>query len=1317
MTFTGLDLLALATVNGSINLTSDVSFQSLSELVMYARGAGSNLTLNSPISNIGTLELAAEGSIQLANPGAMSVGDFHARAGNDLMLQLGGSLLVNGSVRLDTLVLPGTTVASGANVTLNVTGDYTNSSTTESSRMRVRNEGAHIGTGGNIAVSIGGDLTTSGSGEGAGDFSLVVQNTSGLIDNGGNITLRADGSVSTQGQLNLLVENYNETDNPAGHIGTGGNISLATGGNLTADSMSVAINNRGGGIIDSGASVILNIGGALTTLHDGPDFIGNTESLSLAISSRYDNDTPGSFIGGDATLLFHSDSASIGGFLAVLISDRGGTIDGNALLNFNVTHDLTVQEDANWEILNDSGIDTNAASPIGGTTHGSANLALSATNLTVTAGSLFVDILNKNGGVVGSGGTINADANITFTLSGNLTTHGNASFAILNQLQSGGTGGTAGTTGGTIGGNATINVSAADLTADSLLVNINNRNDGVVGSGGAIDSNATINFNIAGNLITQTGATFSILNSLLAGGTTGGTIGADATINVTAASISPGVDSFGSSLHARIGNNGGGSIGGNAIINFGASDVNAQGNATFEIDNSNGGTIGGIANVAVNVTNDVTAPGVVTLQILNGNSGHIVTGADILYSVGGTTSIEGLNEYIDNTNGGAIDNGGNITLHTVGPVMLDGGFSLEVDNFNGGTINNGANVAAHFVGDVTATIGSGHSFNWYVLNGSGFFNPTATGGTIGTGGNLDITFDGNASTTGTSTTGSISAEIQNGSGGSIGTGGNISMIVGGNLNSGPLFLITDNEGGHIGTGGNNTLNVSGDITTQGDAQFQIFNNDNGNGSGPGALDSDATINVTAANISSGGSLFDNIFNYSGGSIGGNAAINLSVGGNLTTAQGGTLDLSIINNDGGHIGGDAGIFFSVGGSVNTTDLNVGIQDYNGGTILGGGDVTLTIKGSLTVAENTHPLFLFVNTFGGGSINNGGNIFASVDGDLSTGNISSGIQNQDGGTINTGGNFSLNVGGNLTTAQNADAAFFINNFNGGFIGNSGSISVSTGGNISAGRALGFTISNETNGIISSDAMMNVAANNISVVDSVNTFLVNQQGSIGGSAAINFLAPAGIDAGNGAFFAIVNEDNGGTTPGGTIAGDALVHITSGHFSTEALVASDFNLFGTIHNSGGSIAGNANVMFDISGAITTEGTASFDTLNFDDGGPNGGGIIGGDARVSINAGALSIGGDLLLVKIINEGGAIGGNAVINADVSGAISTQGEADFQIFNENNGSGGGSIGLDATINVSAANISTGGSLFAEIFNANGGSMGFSGGTIGGARRST
>ena len=196
------------------------------------------------------------------------------------------------------------------------------------------------------------------------------------------------------------------------------------------------------------------------------------------------------------------------------------------------------------------------------------------------------------------------------------------------------------------------------------------------------------------------------------------------------------------------------------------------------------------------MTNDVTAPGGVTLQILNGNSGHIVTGADVLYSVGGTTSTTNLTEYIDNSNGGAIDNGGNATLHTVGPVMLDGPLFLDIDNFNGGTITNGADVTAHFVGDVTDTVGQFHSFNFFVVNGGSDFFGDLGGGTIGTGGNIDVTFDGNATTTPTATTGSFAAEIAN-DGGDIGTGGNISMTIGGNATAGGsgFVLDTSNRGG------------------------------------------------------------------------------------------------------------------------------------------------------------------------------------------------------------------------------------------------------------------------------------------------------------------------------------------------------------------------------------------------------------------------------------------------------------------------------------------------------------------------------------------
>ena len=75
-----------------------------------------------------------------------------------------------------------------------------------------------------------------------------------------------------------------------------------------------------------------------------------------------------------------------------------------------------------------------------------------------------------------------------------------------------------------------------------------------------------------------------------------------------------------------------------------------------------------------------------------------------------------------------------------------------------------------------------------------------------------------------------------------------------------------------------TLISTGDLTTQGDALLTI-SNDTG-----GTIGSDAVINVTAANISTGGALNAAIINSSGGSGGnivGSANINFNLTGDLT----------------------------------------------------------------------------------------------------------------------------------------------------------------------------------------------------------------------------------------------------------------------------------------------------------------------------------------------------------------------------------------------------------------------------------------------------
>ena len=108
-----------------------------------------------------------------------------------------------------------------------------------------------------------------------------------------------------------------------------------------------------------------------------------------------------------------------------------------------------------------------------------------------------------------------------------------------------------------------------------------------------------------GNISVSESGNISIGESLSATITveSGVTLGGDATINVTAANISTGVNSFGLSLDGLI-NNATGNIGGNAFV-------------------------------FVNVTNDITAQGPANFQILNNDGGHIGGNADILVATGG----------------------------------------------------------------------------------------------------------------------------------------------------------------------------------------------------------------------------------------------------------------------------------------------------------------------------------------------------------------------------------------------------------------------------------------------------------------------------------------------------------------------------------------------------------------------------------------------------------------------------------------------------------------------------------------------------------
>jgi len=510
--FTGLDLLVLATVNGSINLTSDVSFQDLNGLAMYARGGGSDLTINSPISNIGNLALVAEDSIHLTNPGTMSVDNLGAITGGDLVLQIGGSLLLDGRVRLDTLVLPGTTLASGANLILNVTGDFTNNSATEFSRLAITN-GDHIGGDASIAFAATSISTANNL-----DVHIINQN-------GPHIGRNALIDFAASNDINIVGDStFQILNNDGGHIGDNADILVTTGegGDITANSIFAFINNRNGGSIDSDAGLAFNIGGALTTTGDA----------TFGTSNRNDGNGGGT-IGSLATVGINAATISVGGFFQTFISTNGGgRIQGDALNTVNSSGDLTAHDgillDITTTIFGGTGNFT------GGHIGGNAIVALGAQNIitpSTASGIPGTDTMALEASIYpNASGMVGGDALVNVAASQDISAAGSALFWVANgnYLNLG---------PGMIGGNAEVNVSASnistgdffdqilnyggasigghasiDVTTNTLSVggNLDSRIDN---TGGTIGGNAAITMNVSGTATITNDATFQIFGS------------------------------------------------------------------------------------------------------------------------------------------------------------------------------------------------------------------------------------------------------------------------------------------------------------------------------------------------------------------------------------------------------------------------------------------------------------------------------------------------------------------------------------------------------------------------------------------------------------------------------------------------------------------------------------------------------------------------------------------------------------------------------------------------------------------------------------
>jgi FecR protein len=321
LTFDGLDLLVLATKASSIDLTSDLSFQNLKTLLIYARGLGSNLTLASPISGVTQLIFEAENAVRITT-------------------------------------------------NLNVFSS--------------------------LAVNAGGDLGSNGT------LALAVQNSGRTIDTDGNTSLTAGGNISSQG-LALLIANDN-----GGHIGAGAAINV-TAANIStaAGGLDTEINDRQAGSIGSSAKVSFNVAGNITTQGDATLGV-STADLRGGVSGT---------IGGDAAIDVSAANITASSLSTQINNSNGGSIGGNATINFAVSGKATITNDATFRIdgsngaasaaINISGGSYNAGGTFLGSIDGSGIITLN--NVTIAADVVKVGVFGNNGTLRIGGGSISAN--------------------------------------------------------------------------------------------------------------------------------------------------------------------------------------------------------------------------------------------------------------------------------------------------------------------------------------------------------------------------------------------------------------------------------------------------------------------------------------------------------------------------------------------------------------------------------------------------------------------------------------------------------------------------------------------------------------------------------------------------------------------------------------------------------------------------------------------------------------------------------------------------------------------------------------------
>ena len=593
LTFSGLDLLLLATQNGSITLTSDLAFQDIATLGIYARGAGSILTLDSTVSGTTDFALASEGSILFNNAFSLT-GTNVAGSQLNVDFQAGGDLTASNGLTINLDNSAGGVLNASTQAQLTTGGNMTLNGGNGLSLTISNNDGGHILGDASLTVSAGGNLTASA-------ISLLINNrNAGAIDGEGTVSINTSGAITTTGDATLVIS-CRDDGGGAGVISGNASVILTAGSANVGGFFLTGISEATGGQLES-AFATMNVAGNITT-GGGLQFSVQNGGFNPILGQE-----GGGTINQDAFASLTATNVTTGDFFAGLIANLdGGQIGGNAAVTAFLTGNVNAQGDATFQIDNSTSMGT-LSSSIGS----NATIGVTANNF--TAGSLDAQIFNQAGGSIGGSATVG------FGVAGAITCQAGAVFEIDNYDDDSGFG------GGVVGGTASVSVAANSLSAASLIAQINNL-------GGTIGGDALIDLNVSGSATIATDATVQILGSDST---------AAAAINLNGGSYDAGgtflalIDGSGAiafnnaSVHADVLKVG--ALGTNGVLNIGGGTLSADTTLKLYASGSNG-QLNFISNVTLGgnsakilAANSITILNNVVVTIGGANPADVYTG-------------------------------------------------------------------------------------------------------------------------------------------------------------------------------------------------------------------------------------------------------------------------------------------------------------------------------------------------------------------------------------------------------------------------------------------------------------------------------------------------------------------------------------------------------------------------------------------------------------------------------------------------------------------------------------------------------------------